>query len=92
VIPLVLIIAIVVIIVLVVTRRKGQVPVQQAPVYQQPSPQQVTAGAQKEQAIEEKDKEPSQEKEEDLKFCPNCGAEVDSNQVFCAKCGNKLKE
>ena len=24
-------------------------------------------------------------------FCPNCGAKVDDEQVFCAKCGNKLK-
>ncbi|MHB1253115.1 MAG: trypsin-like peptidase domain-containing protein [Candidatus Humimicrobiaceae bacterium] len=97
VIPLILIIAIVVIIVLVITRKKGQVPVQQAPVYQQPSPQQVATGAQKEQAIEEKpvvdkkEEKSSEDKKEDIKFCPGCGAEVDSSQVFCAKCGNKLK-
>ncbi len=97
VIPLILIIAVVVIIVLVVTRRKNQVPVQQAPVYQQPSPQQVTAGAQKEQVIEEKpveekkDEKTSEDKKDDIEYCPNCGAAVDSEQVFCAKCGNKLK-
>jgi predicted metalloprotease len=88
VIPLILIIAIVVILVLVLTRKRGQVPVQQAPVYQQPAPQQVTAKAEKEQAIEEK---PTEDKKEDIKFCPNCGAAVESNQVFCAKCGTNLK-
>ncbi|MHB8276220.1 MAG: trypsin-like peptidase domain-containing protein [Candidatus Humimicrobiaceae bacterium] len=90
VIPLVLIIAIVVIIFLVVIKRKNLPPVQQAPVYQQPAPQQVTAKAEKEQAIEEKEEKPSDAKEE-IKFCPNCGAGVESNQVFCAKCGTKLK-
>jgi len=88
VIPLILIIAIVVILVLVITRKRGQVPAQQAPVYQQPAPQQVTAKAEKEQAIEEK---PTEDKKEDIKFCPNCGAAVESNQVFCAKCGTNLK-
>ena len=97
VIPLVLIIAIVVIIVLVVTRKKGQVPVAQAPIYQQPAPQQVTTRAAKEQAIEEKPQEETKEEnsdeetKEDIKFCPSCGNEVDPSQVFCAKCGNKLK-
>ncbi|MCL5072179.1 MAG: trypsin-like peptidase domain-containing protein, partial [Actinobacteria bacterium] len=89
VIPLVLIIAIVVIIVLVVTRKKNQPPVQQAPVYQQPAPQQVSTNVDKEQAIEEE--KTSEEKEEEAKFCPSCGSKVDTNQVFCAKCGNKLK-
>lgn len=97
VIPLILIIAIVVILVLVITRKRGQVPAQQAPVYQQPAPQQVTAKAEKEQAIEEKptedkkEEKSSEDKKEDIKFCPNCGAAVESNQVFCAKCGTNLK-
>ncbi|MHB1376721.1 MAG: trypsin-like peptidase domain-containing protein [Candidatus Humimicrobiaceae bacterium] len=97
VIPLILIIAIVVIVVLVITRKRGQVPVQQAPVYQQPAPQQVTTGAGKEQAIEEKpaadkkEEKSGEDKKEDIKFCPSCGSEVDPNQVFCANCGNKLK-
>jgi S1-C subfamily serine protease len=97
VIPLVLIIAIVVIIVLAITRKRGQVPVQQAPVYQQPAPQQVTTGSGKEQAIEEKhtedkkEEKPDSDKKDDIKFCPSCGNEVEQSQVFCAKCGNKLK-
>ncbi|MCE5329947.1 trypsin-like peptidase domain-containing protein [bacterium] len=87
VIPLVLIIAVVVIIVLVVTRRKTQPPVQT-----QQAPQQVTTNVEKEQVIEEqKPSESKEEKEEEVKFCPNCGAKVDPDQVFCAKCGNKLK-
>lgn len=26
-----------------------------------------------------------------VKFCPNCGSEVQENDVFCKDCGNKLK-
>jgi V8-like Glu-specific endopeptidase len=86
VIPLILIIVIVVIVVLVLTRRRSVPPVQQTPVYKQPVPQQVEEKAQQEKAEEKKE-----EKEEEIKFCPNCGARVEPDQVFCAKCGTKLK-
>ncbi|MCL6088479.1 MAG: trypsin-like peptidase domain-containing protein [Actinobacteria bacterium] len=91
VIPLVLIIAIIVIVVLVVTRRRNQPPVQQPPIYQQPVPQQVTAKTEEEQPKGEKEEKPSEEKKEEVKFCANCGAKVEPNQVFCPNCGNKLK-
>ncbi|MCL5772080.1 MAG: trypsin-like peptidase domain-containing protein [Actinobacteria bacterium] len=86
VIPLILIIVIVVIVVLVLTRRRNVPPVQETPVYKQPVPQQVTEKAEQGKAEEKKE-----EKEEEIKFCPNCGAKVEPDQVFCAKCGTKLK-
>lgn len=27
-----------------------------------------------------------------VKKCPSCGADVDKNSVFCAKCGTKIEE
>lgn len=26
-----------------------------------------------------------------MKFCPNCGAKLDEDSIFCASCGNKVK-
>lgn len=97
VIPLILIAAIVIIVILLVTRKKPAAQIQQTSAYQQPTPPQVTASAEKEQKAEEQ--KPSEEKEEkekkeekeEVNFCPSCGAKVEADQVFCAKCGNKLK-
>ena len=30
------------------------------------------------------------ETDNDKKTCPNCGAEVESSNAFCGKCGTKL--
>ena len=27
-----------------------------------------------------------------MKYCPNCGNEINSNATFCGKCGKKIKE
>ena len=85
VIPLVLIIAIVIIIVVLVVKRRNVTPPKQN-IYTQKPAQQVTTTTE-----EQKSEESKKEEKEEIKYCPNCGAKVEPDQVFCAKCGTKLK-
>jgi len=85
VIPLVLIIAIVIIIVVLVVKRRNVTPPKQN-IYTQKPAQQVTTTIE-----EQKSEESKKEEKEEIKYCPNCGAKVEPDQVFCAKCGTKLK-
>lgn len=40
--------------------------------------------------IKEKDKLPLNETEQDTRFCPNCGTELQEDSCFCTQCGTKV--
>lgn len=56
-------------------------PVIELPPPPPPSPKEV---------MEKEEEKP--EKEEEHNYCPNCGAEVNFEDVFCGKCGKPVKE
>lgn len=84
-----LLVIVLIIVLIIVLNRRGKRQTeqqQQPPVYQQPiHPKEVESGKSSEE------QQPKEETEEKVNFCPNCGAKVTDDQVFCAKCGNKLK-
>ena len=80
-----ILIVLIIVLIIMLSKKGSRPPVQQTPSYQQPpQPQQVTGNADNIEKTKAED-------EEKLNFCPNCGAKVEDDQVFCAKCGNKLK-
>lgn len=67
----------------------NEAPAEETPAVEAPVTNEIPAA---ETAADESPKEEAeQEKKQDTRVCPNCGAEIDAQAVFCKKCGAKVE-